>query len=195
MLGMLLAYDAVGNVLATLDYMVASNETGEVIGLVDCAAHEAAGGRLRDIWDASVFDAPIPDAVRSEVAKVRGVRAQDVTSLDPDHPWRVAHETVRGSGTWPEWIGGRAHDFQVALDAQKRITALVHRASGHRRERAELEAAIAHRIAAAGDEPADIRDLVGGPNAPLVLDEHGRSLGRSALRTGTPPHLPVIRGG
>ena len=50
-------------------------------------------------------------------------------------------------GTWPEWIGGRAHDFKVELQG-KQIKALVHKASGHRRERAPVEAEISRRIKA-----------------------------------------------
>jgi hypothetical protein len=149
----LLAYDAAGNVIGTLDFMVHRNDDGEADGLIDFAAHEAAGGKLTDVW-------------------------------------KVGNAT--GSGTWPEWLGSRAHDFTVELGPGKRITALVHRDSGHRRERVVLEAAIAFRIAEAAGEPADIRDLVGGPTAPLVLDDAGRTIGRSPQPAGSPAHLPVI---
>lgn len=159
MLHSLIAYDAQGNVVATLDHMVAKDDEGNVVGLVDFAAHEATGGRLRDIWENS-------NAV--------------------------------GSGTWPEWLSGRAHDFKVELDpnpgtARARIKALVHKVSGHRRERAKVEAAIAARIKAAKGEPADIRDLVGGPGRPLLLDDKGKTLPRANVAR---PALPVIpRGG
>jgi hypothetical protein len=153
MLCMLIAYDAAGAVVATLDFMAARDEQGEVIGLIDFAAHEAAGGKFRDIW---------------------------------------VNDQAIGSGTWPEWLGIQAHAFDVDLDAEKRIVALVHRASGRRRERAAVEEAIALRIAAAGDEPADLRDLVGGPGAPLVLDEQGATVGRSPQPYGTPAQLPII---
>jgi len=49
----LLAYDADGNVIATLDYVVARDEHGEATGLVDFAAHEANGGEHTDIWNVS----------------------------------------------------------------------------------------------------------------------------------------------
>ena len=49
----LLAYDAGGNIIATLDYLVACEADGNVIGLVDFAAHEAAGARLREVWAVS----------------------------------------------------------------------------------------------------------------------------------------------
>lgn len=92
-----------GAVVGTLDYMVARNAAGEVVGLIDFEAHEAAGGRLTDIW---------------------------------------RHSDAAGSGTWPEFIGARAHEFRVELDGSKRITALVHKQSGHRRVRSDIEAAI-----------------------------------------------------
>lgn len=150
MISMLLAYDAAGNVVATQDHMVVRDEQGEVIGLIDFAAHEAAGGKLRDIWNQS---------------------------------------NATGSATWPEWIGGRAHDFKVELGPDKRITALVH-PSGHRRERAAIEAAIeAAPLNEKGER--DIRHIVGGPGKPLILDDDGRNSSRSKV-SGTPKHLPLI---
>lgn len=89
------------------------------------------------------------------------------------------HEGAKGAKVWPEWLGSRVLEFTVELvgpPGQKQIGALVHKTSGHRRERAAIEAAIADRIAAAAGEPADIRDLVGGPNRPLELDAEGKSL-------------------
>jgi hypothetical protein len=53
MLAMLLAYDNEGVVVATLDYLVVRNAASDVVGLADFDAHEAAGGKLRDIWDVS----------------------------------------------------------------------------------------------------------------------------------------------
>ena len=91
--------------------------------------------------------------------------------------WTASNAT--GSKVWPEWIGSRAHDFRVELvgpPGRKRIGALVHKVSGHRRERAAIDASIAARIEAAGDAPADIRALVGGPDRPLHLDAEGRTL-------------------
>jgi len=149
MLSMLIAYDGTGNIIATLDQMVGLGEHGEVVGLIDFAAHEAADGELTDIWQ-------VPEA--------------------------------SGSGTWPEWLGSRAHDFTVER-ANGRISALVHKTGGHRRERASIEAAIAERIAAAGEQPADIRDLVGGPDRPLLLDEKGRTKARVPVQR---PNLPII---
>jgi hypothetical protein len=159
--GMLLAYNAAGDVVATLDYMVRYDDTPErkPLGLIDFAAHEEAAGELTAIWT--------------------------VDSGNPAAP-------VRGSKVWPEWLGGRAQDFRVELDGppgRKRISALVHKTSGYRRERAAVEDAIASRIAAAAGAPADIRDLVGGPDRPLALDDDGRPAVRAPI---VRPNLPVV---
>lgn len=151
--GMLVAYDASGDIVATLDHLVQYQDDGTPLGLVDFAAHEEAGGDHTDIWTVS-----------------RAV----------------------GSKVWPEYLGSRAHDFRVELagpPGNRRITALVHKVSGHRRERAAIEAAIAERIAAAAGEPADIRDLVGGPDRPLTIDAEGRTAPRVVSAR---PNLPLV---
>ncbi len=154
MLSMLIAYDVDGNVVGTIDYMVANNENGDAVGLIDFEAHEKSGGSMTDIWQ-------VGNAV--------------------------------GSGTWPEWVGGRAHDFKVERQGKK-IMALVHKQSGHKRERVVVESAIQDRIKRAKGEPADIRDLVGGPDKPLILEADGRTRGRSPeSAVGTPGHLPFIQ--
>lgn len=130
-LGVLLAYDTAGNVVATLDYMVRYDDDGAPLGLVDFESHEKAGGEHTAIWNV---------------------------------------ENAAGSKVWPEWLGSRVHDFRVELEGppgRKRIAALVHKVTGARRDRAALEAAIAERIAHAAGKPADLRDLVGGPDRPL----------------------------
>jgi len=108
--------------------------------------------------------------------------------------WSV--DGASGSKVWPEWLGSRAHDFRVELagpPGHKRIVALVHKTSGHRRERAVIEAAITGRIAAAGDQPADIRDLVGGPDRPMRLDPDGKTHDKSKDPEQTRPNLPLMR--
>lgn len=155
MLTMLLAYDAAGDVIATLDYVVAKDADDNAIGLIDFETHELAGGEHTEIW------------------QVTG---------------------AAGSKTWPEWIGGRAHEFRVELvgpPGAKRIGALVHKTSGHRRERAAIETAIAARIAEADGSPADIKDLVGGPTRPLSLDGSGRTTPRPVVVPSTA--LPTVR--
>jgi hypothetical protein len=62
-------------------------------------------------------------------------------------------QPARGSKSWPEWID-RTTDFRVRLEGppgRKRIAALVHMRSGHRRERRAIDEAIAGRIRAAQD--------------------------------------------
>lgn len=49
MLGMLLAYDAAGNIIGTLDHLVQHDENGKA-GLVNFAAHEDAGGEMTSVW-------------------------------------------------------------------------------------------------------------------------------------------------
>jgi len=150
---MLLAYDATGSIVGTLDYVVARDADGNVVGLVDFAVHEDVGGEHTDIWTMS-------NAV--------------------------------GSKVWPEWLGGQASQFRVELDGppgRKHIAALVHRTSGHRRERATVEANIALRIAVYDPAPADIRDLVGGPDRPLQLDDDGKVKIKAPV---VRPNLPLI---
>ena len=132
MLGMLVAYDAEGNVLATLDYLVVHDVAGNV-GLVDFETHEAAGGEATDWWH-------VPGAT--------------------------------GSKVWPEWLGPEATLYvveRVGPPGAKRLSALVHRETGERRERAAIDDAIAAEIARAREagEDADLRAIVGGPDRPL----------------------------
>lgn len=152
MIGMLLAYDAAGNVVATLDYMTAKDTDGNVTGLIDFEAHELSGGKLRDIWNV---------------------------------------EGAAGSATWPEWIGAAAHDFRVELDRRHKLPlrALVHKVSGHRRERMALQAAV-EAVPPREDGARDIRHLVGGPAVALTLDDQGRNAPK--VTGGTPDHLPII---
>lgn len=125
-MGMLIAYDGAGNVVATLDYAVFIGDDGPV-GFVDFDAQEQDA--LLDIWNV---------------------------------------EGAVGSGVWPEYLGSRAHEFIVERD-NGRIVALVHKASGHRRER-------------------DAVNDRGSQTRPLALDDDGRT-----LRRPTRPPLPIRR--
>jgi hypothetical protein len=49
-MAVLIAYDAAGRVIATLDHVIARDDAGAVIGLVDFAATEAAGVPLTNVW-------------------------------------------------------------------------------------------------------------------------------------------------
>ena len=141
--GMLIAYDADGNVIATLSYAVQYDDDADrtPLGIVRWDLHEEAGGEHTDIWTV---------------------------------------DGAKGSKVWPEYLGGRAHDFRVELEGPagaKRIAALVHK-DGHRRERAPIEAEIASRLKD-GNGTADIRDLVGGPTVRCTLTSRaGRRSGR-----------------
>lgn len=154
-LGILICYDAEGNVTSTLEQLVVRDpDTGRAIGIVDFLAHEAQGGKFR---------------------------------VGPDRPDGYVNDPrAIGSGAWPEWLGSRAAEFKVEVH-DGRITRLRHADSGHVRDRAKIEKAIRDRINAANGEPADIRDLVGGPQKPLELDGAGRTVTRH------PPRLPQGR--
>jgi hypothetical protein len=131
MLAPLIAYDADGNVVATLDFMVARDADGRVIGLIDFEAWERSGRKLREVWE-------VGNAV--------------------------------GSGTWPEWLGTRAHDFRVERGPDGRIAALVPKNGGPKRVKRVIQQAITRRVASAGDGgTVDISDLVGGPGRPLRI--------------------------
>lgn len=104
--------------------------------------------------------------------------------------WTV--DGAAGSKAWPEWLGSRAREFRVERTGPagaKRVTALIHRESGSRRERSTVEAAIQERITQAAGEPADIRDLVGGPDRPIDLDPQGDTAPRAPRVI--PPSLPI----
>ena len=170
MLTMLIAWDEQGNVAGVGHYLVQVDERGDVVGLVDFEAVEDTG-HLRLTEDGS-----------------QGV-------------WHVGG--AAGSGTWPEWIGGNdaepgIFDFRIQVDRRfkRPIRALVHRKSGHRRDRVAIEREIERRLkeeerAARAEErearAVDIRDLVGGPGLPLMLDGEGRNRPRFV-----PANRPVM---
>jgi hypothetical protein len=189
MLTLLVFYDINGKIVGTQDYLAQYDDDGLPLGLVDFEAHEQAGGKLRDIADMQRLDMEVPDAIKRKVLG-RDPEPGEIVRLPPDHPFRLAHETVLGAATWPEWIGGAAHNFTVELDDTKRIVALVHRESGHRRERAATEAAIAEARASTPEgQPADLRSIVGGPDRPLKLDDEGKT--RPRTPRGSRP-LPIV---
>ena len=128
-------------------------------------------------------DGNVTGLIDVEAHELAGGKLRDI--------WEVPG--AAGSGTWPEWLGSAVFDFRVELGPDKRISALVHKVSGYRRERAAIEAAVAQRKAATPEgEPVDLRDILGGPNRPLILDDQGRTVGRSPTNAGTPAHLPII---
>lgn len=86
--------------------------------------------------------------------------------------WDVPGAT--GSAVWPQYLGAdKIHEFRVEVDERKRIAAIIHKPTGVRRSREVLERTIAERIEQAAGQPADIADLVGGPDRPLEVTETG----------------------
>lgn len=76
----------------------------------------------------------------------RGVKAVDLEASEAAGDKLRAHWDVSGavgSGSWPENLGAAALDYRVELDpaAPHRIVAIVHRETGHRRERSDALAA------------------------------------------------------
>lgn len=86
--------------------------------------------------------------------------------------WEVSGAS--GSAHWPEHLGDRFLEFKVERDRRFALPArrLIHRKSGHVRERVAIEAAVQDAQARGG---RDLRGLVGGPHHPLLLDEDGRT--------------------
>lgn len=185
MLSMLIFWDASGAVVGTLAHLVARDEDGEVLGLVDFEAHERAGGRIREIADVSnaTGGGSWPEWLDGGVLDFR-------VELDPNPG-----------------------------QARAKIAALVHKKSGYRRDRASIEAAIAERtneakaeaqkkgkeqralLRAKGvpeetvveftDPPVkvDLRDLLGGPNKPLLVDDDGKTMKKPKVER---PNLPIV---
>lgn len=151
MLGMVIAYDAAGEVVGTLDFLVSFDENGNPQGLVDFDAHEQAGGEVTDYW---------------------------------------TQQGAVGAKAWPEWLGSQVYDFRVERvgpPGRKHASALVHKESGHRRERAACEAAI--EATPIVDGARDIRAIVGGPDRPLTLDATGRTKEKEKI---VRPNLPIV---
>lgn len=149
--------------------LIAYDANGDVVGTLSHLVARDADGKVTGLVDFADHEAA-------------GGEMTDV--------WSVSDAV--GSKVWPEWIGGASHGFRVELEGpagRKHIAALVHKASGQRRERATIEANIALRVAVYDPEPADIRDVVGGPDRPLLLDDTGRvNIKAPAVR----PNLPLV---
>lgn len=138
--------------------LVAYDDEGNVIASVQyqTAIDPATGDTLGMVDFAGMEEAGIPFRGSGEHVNV----------------WEVPG--AAGSAVWPQYIDA-AHiaDFRVELDERKRISAIVHKPSGTRRNRDVVERAIADRIRRATGEPADISDLVGGPDRPLEVTPTG----------------------
>lgn len=86
--------------------------------------------------------------------------------------WEVSGAS--GSAHWPEHLGERFHEFKVERDRRFALPArrLVHRGSGHVRERVAIEAAVQQAKARGG---RDLRGIIGHPHVPIDLDADGRT--------------------
>ena len=154
----------------SLSMLVAYDGAGNVIATLDHVVARDDKGEVAGLVDFAVHEE-------------NGGEHTDIWSVDG----------AAGSKVWPEWLGARAHDFRVELNGppgHKRIAALIHKTSGRRRERAAIEAAIERRRAGTPKgQPLDLRDIVGGPDRPLPLDDEGRD----AIRPDPArPTLPLI---
>jgi hypothetical protein len=143
--------------------LVAYDAANDVVGVQSLMAARDANGAVVGVVD-------------FEAHELAGDKLRDI--------WDV--QRAIGSGAWPEWLGSQTFDFRVELGGG-RITALIHKVSGYRRDRAAIAAAIAQRIQEQGDG-ADLRDLVGGPTRPLLVDAQGHTDGTRVI----PPELPMI---
>jgi hypothetical protein len=149
--------------------LIAYDENGKVVATLDYILSRDENGVANGVIDFEAYEAT-------------GAKLRDL--------WNVSNAV--GSATWPEYLGGAAHDFKVELDENNRIVALVHGRSRRKRKRSDIEAAIAERRAVTPPgEPVDLRDIVGGPNRPLLLDEEGRTQPRPAKSQR--PAFPIVR--
>lgn len=84
-------------------------------------------------WDAGLNIVATLDDVRRDGSFLDLV-AYEESGVRMRTLWNV-NDAV-GSGTWPENIGGRAHDYRVELGAGlPLVVALIHRQTGERIER------------------------------------------------------------
>jgi hypothetical protein len=143
--------------------LVAYDAAGNVVAVQSHMAVRGVDGAVVGMIDFETFE--------QQGNKLRGI-------------WEV--QLATGSGTWPEWLGSQTFDFRVEL-VHGRITALIHKVSGYRRDRAALEAAIA-AVEPNEHGARDIRHLVGGPTRPLLVDARGHTDGTRVI----PPELPMI---
>lgn len=110
--------------------------------------------------------------------------------------WEVSGAS--GSAHWPEHLGERFHEFRVERDRRFALPArrLVHRRSGHVRDRAAIEAAVQEaKGRPLRERAAALRAAIGHEFAPLELDDTGRTrakVERDAEPRGGPP-LRVVR--
>lgn len=170
---MFIAWDADGNVIATLDTLVYHDPaTGETVGMVDMQTHEATGGRLREI---------------AEVSGAVGAGTWIEELGGQAHDFRVELD--------PAWTReDPAHPFLVQ--------ALVHKSSRVKRKRADAEQRILAAVEDAQQrgKPLDLEPVIGlaqtSPDAParhLRLAPDGREAPPPAVEPSAEPPFPLLR--
>lgn len=154
--------------------LIAYDRSGNIVASMDHLAIEDDAGVVRAV-----------DFVANERA---GVKLRNL--------WLVSG--ARGSTTWPEHLGHRFGEFRVELDPAHPLRGrrLVHRGSGHVRDRESIELDIERRKQAqrrAGRRTLDVRPFLGDAVTPLALDDHGRT--RPKRDPNAPPPSVIVHRG
>lgn len=168
---MFIAWDADGNIVATLDSLVTHDPaTGAMVGLVDMQTHEATGGRMREI---------------AEVERAVGAGTWIEELGAQAHDFRVEVD--------PAWT--RTNDKPFA------VVALVHKSSRVKRKRADAEKRVLAAVKVAQERGAavDLEPAIGlastRPDAPdrhLRLGPDGRGAEPVSVAPVEPP-FPLLR--
>lgn len=150
----LIAYNAAGEVVQTLDFFAPHSE-GRA-GTVDLERYEAEGGRLRHILNASnaMGSGTWPEHLGEAV-----------------HDFRVELEGKR--------IVRLVHHRSKHVRHRHEIEAAIAKRHGEAMDRLRKEAKVRKDVQVAldggSDVLVDVSDLLGSPGHPLELDEHGRT--------------------
>lgn len=223
----LIGWDKDGNVVRQRHELLVPDEDGRYWP-ADFEAHELAGGHMTDIIVLSaVAVRTLAEAdqigkpfVPGDTRRLFAMDTRKTYLMDDNGQWVETERRVEGAGSWPEFLGSidgfRVERRPGVKGGSHRIRALVHKASGHRRERAAIQAEIERRVResigrakvrgaemraelrAQGlddalldppPETVDVGDLLGGPADPLLIDDQGRTV---APTRRSAPALPVV---
>lgn len=172
MLSCLLAYNAGGEVVASLDHLIwlAPDGTRHV---VDFAAHEAAGGKLRNVWlvNDAVGSGSWPEWLGASVHDFR-------VELDHGEAHRIRRLVHQRSGHV-------RHRDRIDREIARRHAAEVKAIRKTLGLRKDAEVSVDGVV-------VDLRDLLGGPGKPLEIDDDGRNTKRHTDAEWTAP-FPLIR--
>lgn len=136
-------------------------------------AYDRSGNVIAVIEDLVL---PDEDGVMRSV-DVEATEADDVKLRDL---WEVSGAS--GSTTWPEHLGPRFLEFRVHIDKRFNLRGrrLIHRGSGHARDRDAIEEAVVRRVeeteVTRGRRVVDVRPVLGDSAHPLALDDDGRDV-------------------